>query len=133
MQTQPHLSIDIGIVSDNEHEMTEFYERILGLQNVGAVTISGLGKIIKLQWYTCLVKLLIPERQALPRNTPQHYLDAAGLRYFTIHVRGLEDIVDKCILSGTTVITNIVSPRPGVRAAIIADPDGNAIELMETA
>ncbi|MBC2778973.1 VOC family protein [Parasphingopyxis marina] len=124
-------AIDIGIVTVNEAAMRSFYEELLGLPVVGEVP-TGADRIVKLQCGSSAIKLYVLAAQPEAGSGAGHYLAATGIRYFTIPVRNLRATVETCREAGVSVVTDVVEPRPGLIAALIADPDGNTIELMET-
>jgi predicted enzyme related to lactoylglutathione lyase len=55
----------------------------------------------------------------------------AGLRYLTVWVDDLDALVDAWSGSGGEVTMPPATLRPGVRSALLADPDGNVVEAME--
>jgi len=58
-------------------------------------------------------------------------LDAQlGMRYITLSVSNLEEIVDSAG-DGVKVIMGATDLMPGVKIAMLADPDGNAVELLQ--
>jgi catechol 2,3-dioxygenase-like lactoylglutathione lyase family enzyme len=126
-------AIDLGIVTTNEAKMRDFYERVLGLAIAADVPISNMGRIVKLQCGGSVIKLFVLEEPPESGTPASHYLGATGLRYFTVHIANLRDSIAACRVEGVPIVNDIVEPRPGVLAALIADPDGNTIELMETA
>ncbi|WP_417593195.1 VOC family protein [Parasphingorhabdus sp.] len=126
-------SIDLGIVTANESAMREFYQELLGLEEVGEVPIEKVGRIIKLQCGTSVIKLFVLNDPPQADAAANHYLAVTGLRYFTIHIGNLRQVIEECRVKGVNIVNDIVEPRPGVMAALIADPDGNTVELMESA
>lgn len=126
-------AVDIGIVTTNEAAMRDFYEGLLGLPPVGEVPIGDTGRIVKLQCGGSIIKLFVLSEAPQDGSGSGHYLAATGLRYFTIPVGNLRESVDMCRAAGAVIVNDVVEPRPGLLAALIADPDGNTVELMETA
>lgn len=126
-------AIDLGIVTANEAKMRDFYGRVLGLVLVGEVPIGDTGRILKLQCGGSIIKLFVLGEPPNSDTPASDYLGATGLRYFTIHIANLRDTVAACRVEDVPIVNDVVEPRPGVLAALIADPDGNTVELMETA
>ncbi len=56
---------------------------------------------------------------------------ASGIRYWTITVKNLDAMTEKCRAEGYTVAMDRVEARPGIRISMIEDPDGNWVELLE--
>ena len=57
---------------------------------------------------------------------------ATGYRYWTIHTPNLESVVNKIKDSGYKVVVPAKVIREGITIAIVADPDGNWVELLES-
>ena len=51
--------------------------------------------------------------------------------YFTITIDNLEDAVTECVAAGYANPVPIRESRPGVNIAMIEDPDGNWVELLQ--
>lgn len=126
-------AVDIGLVTVNEPAMLDFYHGLLGLPRAGEVPIPGTGRIVKLQCGDTVLKLFVLD-EAPPANRPVGgYLTATGLRYFTITIGNIREVVEACRAAGLAIVNEVVQPRPGLLAAMVQDPDGNTIELMEAA
>jgi catechol 2,3-dioxygenase-like lactoylglutathione lyase family enzyme len=125
--------LDIGVVTANPEAMLAFYRDLLGLPVAGEVVIPGGGRIVKLRCGASHFKLFVPDRPPAPAPAGGAFHAHAGLRYATIPLGNIEAVVAACAARGVRVITPVVQPRPGVLAALIADPDGNTLELMQDA
>ena len=55
---------------------------------------------------------------------------ATGYRYWTITVSNMGDVVSACAAAGAKVVMTAREIRPGVKIAIVADPDGNWVEFL---
>lgn len=126
-------ALDIGIVTAEGERMLDFYTRVLGLEPAGEVSFAGLGVVHKLRWGASQVKLLVLERPAAQRNPGGGFTAASGLRYCCFTVDDIDAVVGSCQQYGCAVIASVRELRPGVRAAMVEDPDGNAIEFMQVA
>jgi predicted enzyme related to lactoylglutathione lyase len=58
---------------------------------------------------------------------------ATGYRYWTLHVMNLAGAMDKLEAAGVKIVVPSKTIRPGVKIAIVADPDGNWVELLSNA
>jgi len=123
-------SIDLGIVTTNEDAMIGFYHGLLGLPLTGAVTLPDGARIRRIGCGQSTLRLYIPPTPPRPAGDAR-WSAVAGLRYCAILIDNLATVIDECARAGTRIVQDIVEPRPGVRAALIADPDGNVIELMQ--
>lgn len=125
-----NLPVELGLVSDHADAMLNFYRGLLGFEEVAQIPLPGTGTIRRLQSGAKVIKLLLldgPPQQP-PLEIP--FTATTGIRYFTLWVDDLTGIVDACPRYGCRVL---VSPRPlreGVSVAMVADPDGNTIEMM---
>ena len=73
----------------------------------------------------------IPGLQAA---TPIEAHATRGYNHFALRAPGIDDVFAAALAAGATpVIEPRPSPEPGVRFAFMADPEGNLVELVETA
>lgn len=126
-------ALDLGVVTSNEAAMLGFYRDTLELPLVGEVPVPGVGIIKKIQCGDSVIKLLVLAKPL--ENRPEHnsqagFAGATGYRYCTLTVQDLAAVVDRCRAAGHRITVEIVSPRPGMQAAMVEDPDGNTLELM---
>jgi predicted enzyme related to lactoylglutathione lyase len=56
---------------------------------------------------------------------------ATGFRYCSFQVTEIEAFVAQCQAAGSQVIVAPTEIRPGVKAAVVEDPDGNTLEFMQ--
>lgn len=131
MHALSETGIDVGIVTLEPQRMLGFYRDLLGLAPAGDVTVPG-GRIIRLRHGASLLKLFVPERPPPEQPPAPKFLARSGLHYVTIKVDDIRPLLDACARTGLPVLVPLVQPRPGLLAAIVADPDGNPVELMQT-
>lgn len=123
-------SIDIGIVTSNGAAMLQFYRDVLGLRFVRELPLPG-GWAVQHQ-LACgdsLVKLLIA-KDSVAAAAAGGIQGAAGYRYFTISVSNLTEVLAQCTQHGHRIVVGEREIRPGIRIAIVADPDGNWVEFL---
>jgi len=125
-------SIDLAIVTANPEAMTTFYRDVLGLEDAGqtaARTTPG-GVVRQFLCGTTTIKLVTyasPPPARAPGGGPRL---ATGYRYWAIHVTNLEEVVAACEGAGRPIVVPIKEISPGVRVAIVEDPDGNWVEFL---
>jgi catechol 2,3-dioxygenase-like lactoylglutathione lyase family enzyme len=125
--------LDVGLIAFNAEAMITFYGEVLALPSDGTMKIPGIGLMHRYKIGTQLLKVTVPnERPAAPVVVKLPW-QAGGMRYWTIHVVDLEAVLAGLAAHGVTSVTGILDPRPGVRYAIVVDPDGNGIEFVEGA
>jgi catechol 2,3-dioxygenase-like lactoylglutathione lyase family enzyme len=125
-------SIDLGIVTTNGDAMLAFYRDVLGLRYVEPMPMPGGVTMHRMLCGDSLVKLLVAPKVAAPA-APGGIPGANGYRYWTITVSNLKEMVEACGKAGAKVIIADKEVRPGVRIAMVADPDGNWVEFLQNA
>ena len=125
-------TIDIGMVTANDREMLHFYQNVLGFQKEIEIPFPGIGVVNKLNYGAGFIKILVLEKKPLNINPTGDFLTSNGIRYLTINLSNLDEILDTCKTHNINIINPGTIIRPGVTVALIADPDGNIIEVMNT-
>ena len=126
-------SVDLGIVTRNPEPMLGFYRDLLGLDYQAETPMPGGGSMHRLLCGTSLIKLVTPGNLADTEAPPGGLAGASGYRYWTITVTNLDEMAAKCGGAGVPVNIPPTEIRPGVRIAMVEDPDGNWVELIENA
>ena len=126
-------SIDIGIVVRDSARSLRFYRDTLGLDHVAdmPMPVTGNGTMHRLMCGTTLVKLVSYDEPPVATNPPGGAAGAVGIRYFTLWVRDLAGLVKKFEEAGDRIAIPFTEIRPGVSIAMIEDPDGNWVELVQ--
>ncbi len=120
--------VDIGIVTTRIHDSLAFYRDLLGFTPV-LVLPRSTGDIHLLAAGDALVKLWdSPDAAEGPRG---EIGAATGFRYLTIWVDNQDEVVAAARSAGSQVIAEAHEVAPGAMAALVADPDGNVVELLE--
>ena len=124
-------AIDLGIVTSNGEAMLAFYRDVLGLKVQGQMAMpGGSGTMHRLLCGDSLIKLVV--MPSLPAAAvPGGIGGGAGYRYWTITVSNLSEMVKTCADAGVPVVWTEREIRPGVRIAMVADPDGNWVEFLQ--
>ena len=123
--------VEIGIVVKNLDAATEFYGDVLGLEYIGDLALPG-GTMKRFLHGDAVVKLLQFEKVPQLANPPSGPLgDATGLRYVTVQVARVAESVERCVAAGRAVPIPTFEFQPGVPVAMVEDPEGNWVELME--
>lgn len=124
-------SIDLGIVTRDVAPMVKFYQDTLGLEREGEMDMPGGGKMTRLKCGSTVIKLVVQGRPPKADSAPGGLAGATGYRYFTITVGNLEEAAKACGDAGYKVAVPVTEIRPGVKIAMIEDPDGNWVELLQ--
>ena len=125
-------AIDLGIVISDSEKSLAFYRDLLGFEHVAdtPMPIAGGGTMHRLNCGDTLLKLV------KLTTTPEHRGDggiagATGMRYFTMIVSNLTEIIAACEEAGATIAVPVTEVRPGVSIGMVEDPDGNWVEFVE--
>jgi catechol 2,3-dioxygenase-like lactoylglutathione lyase family enzyme len=122
-------SIDLGIVVRDVEGSRRFYGEELGFPFEGEMAMAGGGKMYRYRIGSTVLKLVKTGEEA-PAG-PSGMWVQSGLRYFTISVKDLDAVVTALEGYGRHFTIPPREIRPGVRIAILPDPDGNMVELLE--
>ncbi|MEM7078088.1 MAG: VOC family protein [Pseudomonadota bacterium] len=123
-------AIDLGIVTNNGDAMVEFYKGVLGFEEEPSTPFPMGGKMIRLLCGDSLIKIVIPDPGAPGAPPPGPIANATGLRYWTMRVNNLTEIMAACEASGAPITVPVTEVRPGVTIGIVEDPDGNQVEFV---
>jgi catechol 2,3-dioxygenase-like lactoylglutathione lyase family enzyme len=124
-------SIDLGIVVRDPEACRKFYGEVLGFPFEGEMSLGGGTQMYRYRIGTTVLKLVKTGQEA--PSGPSGIWVQSGLRYFTISVRGLPQIAKDLEERGVPFAVPLREIRPGVQIAIVADPEGNMVELLESA
>lgn len=126
-------SIDLGVVTRNPEAMLGFYRDVLGFDHQGEMPMPGGGSMQRLLCGTSLIKLVTPGKLADAHAAPGGIAGASGYRYWTISVSNLDALTQACEDAGAALAIPPTEIRPGIRIAMVEDPDGNWVEFLESA
>ncbi len=125
-------SIDLGIVVTDEKAALGFYRDALGLEWEGELPLPG-GRMYRLRCGTTVIKLLKLDRTPTAKPAPGGPMGGLGFRYFTISVPDIRALVAQLEAKGLRLTVPVTEFRPGVTIAMVTDPDGNTVELLQNA
>jgi len=123
-------SIDLGIVSRDGAACVAFYRDVLGFADLGEMPMPG-GTMHRLLCGSSVIKIISLRRPPTTDAPPGGLSGATGYRYWTISVTNLLDVVAGVEQAGRRVVVPPTQLRPGVRIAMVEDPDGNWVELLD--
>jgi catechol 2,3-dioxygenase-like lactoylglutathione lyase family enzyme len=124
-------NVDVGLVSRSD-ALVGFYVDVLGAERLEPRQFP-FATVHRLACGPVTLKVMIPADP--PADDPRggSFWDRSGIRYVTLWVDDLDDLVARWTGAGGTVTTAPMELRPGVRVALLADPDANAVEVMQAA
>jgi catechol 2,3-dioxygenase-like lactoylglutathione lyase family enzyme len=122
-------SIDIGIVVSDAAKALAFYRDTLGFEHVATTPMPGM-TMERLMCGTTMVKLVVPEKMPEASAPPGGIMGARGIRYWTVTVTNLDEVLAACVGKGYKVAVPRRTARPGLDIGIVEDPDGNWVEFI---
>ena len=123
-------ALDVGVVTNDIDRALAFYQGVLGFVKDSDFVFPGVGKLHRLRVGESFFKLLAPEKATPARPPGGGITGASGLRYVTFQLTNLDETVEACREAGGRVTVEPRLLRPGVRMAMLEDPDGNIVEIL---
>ena len=121
-------SLDLGILVSDIKASLNFYQNILGLEFVG-ITPVWFGTMHRLRFGTSDFKLIDPK--TVPPKGVIGLEKQLGFRYVTFVIKNLADLCTELKGRGIEFALPETEVLPGVRVAMVRDPDGNIVEFVE--
>ncbi len=122
-------SLDLGIVVSDIKAGLNFYQNTLGLEFLG-ITPVWFGTMHRLRFGTSDFKLIEPKTVA-PKGAIGLEKQVGIFRYVTFVVKNLPSSAPNSRARGIEFTVTEKEVRPGVRIAMVKDPDGNIVEFVE--
>jgi len=121
-------SIDLGVVVSDIKASLHFYQELLGLKFIETVPL-WFGTMHRLRFGTSDFKLIDPSTR--PPKGLIGLESQLGFRYVTFLIKNLSNLCKKLQDKGIAFEIPEKEVRPGVRIAMVRDPDGNVVEFVE--
>jgi len=122
--------VDLGIVVKDVERMLHFYRDLLGLHYEGSNAV-GEGIMHRLWAAESMIKIVAPEPRPTTPAAPGGLQGGLGLRYFTFSIEGIDELVASLLAAGVTVVRPVTEWAPGVKIAVVEDPEGNYVEFLQ--
>ncbi len=121
-------SIDLGVLVRNIKDSLHFYRNLLGLEFIGETPV-WFGTIHRLRFGSSDFKLVEPN--SIPQQGLVGLEKQLGYRYVTFVIKNLSEVCMKLKANSVEFTLDEKEIRPGVHIAMVKDPDGNIVELLE--
>ena len=121
-------ALDLGVFVSDINASLKFYQETLGLEKVDETKLP-FGMMHRLSYGNSFFKLIDPNE--MPPKGPTGLLDQLGFRYVTFPVKNISEICEALKEEGVTFNVPETELRPGVRIAMVEDPDGNTVEFVQ--
>jgi len=122
-------SFDVGLVSASG-ALVDFYREVFQLEALEK-RVFPMATVNRLACGGGVLKVSLPTDAPTAVEQPSDFLAMQGLRYITMWVDDLDEVVGRARARGGTIAMEPREIRPGVRTALVRDPDDNAIEVMQ--
>ena len=123
--------IDVGIVVRDAEKCLPFYRDALGLKFLFEVDLPTGSHMWQFAVGECVVKLVSHKSTPDAANPPGGSAGGTGLRYWTIGVDDIDVAVAQCEAASAPIPLPVTQLMPGIRIAMIEDPEGNVVEFLE--
>ena len=129
MPMQPAKNcVDIGIVVKDIRKSLDFYQGLLGLKKIEEMPL-WFGTMHRMGFGESFVKLIDPKK--VPAGGKVGLDQELGFRYLTFVIGNIDEICQACEKAGVPFELPKKELRPGVRIAMVRDPDGNVVEFVQ--
>jgi len=126
-------AIDLGIVTANGPAMLAFYRDVLGFKYLREMPMpGGSGLMHQMLCGDSMIKLVVLDKLPV-QAAPGGIQGGSGYRYWTITVSNIAELLQACADRGHKVVMKERELRPGVKIAMVEDPDGNWVEFLALA
>ena len=121
---------EIGLVSA-DRTVVDFLADVFGLEELPPAEHS-VGTLHRLRSPGAVIKVMVPRE--LPKSADgEPFLAVKGIRYLSMWINDLDGVLGRCTARGGSLLFGPFEHEPGLRLAVIEDPDGNTIEVIEAA
>lgn len=123
--------IDLGIVVKDIDACLPFYRDVVGLQFLFDFDLPGGSHMWQLACGDSVIKLVTHSPTPEHPNPPGGSQGGTGLRYWTMKVDDIDAAVAACEDAGAPIPLPTLQLMPGIRIAMVEDPEGNVLEFLE--
>jgi catechol 2,3-dioxygenase-like lactoylglutathione lyase family enzyme len=121
-------SLDLGMLVSDINASLKFYQDLLGLKFIEKIPV-WFGTMYRLRFGTSDFKLIVP--RTMPPKVPVGLEAQLGFRYVTFIIKNLSKVCTALQEKGIAFEIPEKEIRPGVKIAMVRDPDGNIVEFVE--
>lgn len=124
--------LEAGIVGLDPAVLTPFYTDVVGFE-VSTRLDYPQGAVHRLERGPARLKIFYPSPPARPPQRHDTWHDEAGWRYAALHLPSRADVhelADRISAHGGHVVAPATDYGPAKTIALVADPEGNVLELI---
>lgn len=123
--------IEIGIVTRDAGPMLEFYRDILGLELERELLMANGVHMTRLKCGPNIIKLVVNPKEPKADAPAGGAAGATGYRYWTIPITNIDEAIATCEAAGCEIPVPVTVISPGIKFAMVADPDGNWVNFLQ--
>src|SRR5690606_41527125 len=121
---------DLGVATGAGPAVLDCYLDVLLLKYLPEMLMPIVSGVMRQLACGDSVITLVVFEQTPAVAPPGGIAGATGNRYWTISVSNLTEMLQACESAGDKVVGREKEIRPGVKIGIVADPDGNWVEVL---
>jgi catechol 2,3-dioxygenase-like lactoylglutathione lyase family enzyme len=121
---------EVGIVAA-DRGVVDFLADVFGLEELPATQIR-VGTLHRLRSPGAVIKVMVPSEPPKPADG-EPFLAVSGFRYLSLWITDLDGVLRRATARGGTLVFGPAEHGPGSRLAVIQDPYGNTLEVIEAA
>jgi catechol 2,3-dioxygenase-like lactoylglutathione lyase family enzyme len=122
------VRFEVGFVSA-DRALVDFLAGVFELE-VLPPAVHPVGTLHRLRAPGAVIKVMVPKEPPKPGDG-EPFLAVRGIRYLSLWTSDLDRALDRAIARGGRVLFGPSEHERGSRLAVIRDPDGNCMELIE--
>lgn len=123
--------IDLGIVVRDIDACLPFYRDAVGLEPIMDFDLPGGSHMWQLRCGASVIKLVTHTPTPDAANPPGGSNGGTGLRYWTMQVDDIAAAVASCEAAGAPIPLPVLELMPGIKIAMVEDPEGNVVEFLQ--
>jgi hypothetical protein len=128
------VALEAGLVCRDLPLMERFCAEVLGFEKTHVLHFENIGHIVKMRRDGARIKLFRPDAPVRQHEAGDgSWFTPGGWRYVAVYLAERIDVfrlADAVAGAGGRVLVAPADHRPGACAALVADPEGNAWELL---
>jgi glyoxylase I family protein len=121
-------ALDLGVFVGDIQASLNFYQNLLGMEKEGQGKMP-VGMMHRLKFGNSVFKLIEP-KEPLPKG-PSGMAAQIGFRYVTFPVTNISEICAALKEKGVKFSVPETELMPGLKIAMVKDPDGNTVEFVQ--
>lgn len=122
-------NLDVGLVSSSQ-TLVDFYAEVFDLTELEPREFPT-GVVRRLRCGPGVLKVMVPGAEPAAPTPTANFWDQVGVRYLTMWVDDVAAVAGRCRARAGRVALEPFELRPGVAMALLVDPDGNSIEVIQ--